>query len=55
MLEIKIRCGLTSGETLKKKKKNQHVGWVFFKSDGNENLDWMKSDRHVKILKALKF
>ena len=53
MLEIKIRCGLTSGETLKKKKISMSDG--FFKSDGNENLDWMKSDRPVKILKALKF
>ena len=55
MLEIKIRCGLTSGETLKKKKKESACRMGFFKSDGNENLDWMKSDRPVKILKALKF
>ena len=43
------------GDIKEKKKKRISMSDGFFKSDGNENLDWMKSDRPVKILKALKF
>ena len=37
------------------KKKKSACSMFFFTLDGNENLSWMKSDRPVKILKALKF